>query len=110
MLEKVISQAIFKHFGIENETICDHVKSIDNAILADEANQVMAKPPAKWFLPEPPLGVEIQCWQPDVAAKKFLDRHCHLLGQPGALTPASHTTAGRGLHRAVPRAFRAADG
>lgn len=48
------------------------VKRVDNAILADEARQLMAAPPRDWALPEPPLGIRIEGMMPGDAAFAFL--------------------------------------
>ena len=48
------------------------IKRLDNAILADERDQVMAKPPRDWHLPEPPLGVHLPCWSAEEAEIEFL--------------------------------------
>jgi hypothetical protein len=48
------------------------VKRADNAILADEMQQIMAKPPADWNLTEPPLGVRIDGVDPNTARARFM--------------------------------------
>lgn len=48
------------------------VKRLDNAILADEREQAMSRPPRDWYLPEPPLGVTLRFWSPKEAELEFL--------------------------------------
>lgn len=48
------------------------VKRLDNAILVDERDQAMTRPPRDWNLPEPALGVELQFWTPQKARYEFL--------------------------------------
>ncbi|MEO1952975.1 hypothetical protein, partial [Thioclava sp.] len=49
------------------------VKRVDNAILADEAAQLMTTPPRDWRLQEPPLGISIDPWSPQTAKRRFLE-------------------------------------
>lgn len=60
------------------------VKRADNAILADEAAQIMGAKPKDWILPEPPLGVRIIGLSPAGAKLAFLNRYRALTteGQP----------------------------
>lgn len=51
------------------------VKRADNAILADEAAQIMGAKPKDWILPEPPLGVRIIGLSPIEAKSAFLARY-----------------------------------
>ena len=49
------------------------IKRLDTAILVDERDQIMSKPPAPWCdITEPALGVELQCWEPRLAEWVFL--------------------------------------
>lgn len=48
------------------------VKILDNAILADERNQNMARPPQPWHDTGGPLGVELHFWTPAKASYEFL--------------------------------------
>jgi hypothetical protein len=50
------------------------VKAIDAGMLQDESAQLMSDPPQPWHLPEPAVGVEIECWAPNVAKAAFLER------------------------------------
>lgn len=58
------------------------VKRADNAILADEAAQIMGARPKYWILPEPPLGIQIVGLSPADAKKAFLARY-HALASAG---------------------------
>jgi uncharacterized protein len=48
------------------------VKELDNRILLDERDQIMAPPPADWNLPFKPLGITLHCWSPERAETMFL--------------------------------------
>jgi hypothetical protein len=49
------------------------VKRLDTAILADERDQAMAKPPVPWpQTTEPPLGVALLFWTPQRARDEFM--------------------------------------
>lgn len=69
-IEENLMQAIAKRFGF-GWPMPSEVKRLDNAILADERDQVMATPPRDWCLAEPPLGVKLQCWSPAEAEFRF---------------------------------------
>lgn len=58
------------------------VKRADNAILADEAAQIMGTKPKDWILPEPPLGVRIIGLPPADAKQAFLARYRFLTEAP----------------------------
>ena len=66
-LEKVIAE----RFGLAWPMPAE-VKRLDTAILADERDQVMARPPVPWpQTTEPPLGVTLRFWTPAQAAYEF---------------------------------------
>lgn len=48
------------------------VKDLDNNILNDEMDQIMAPPPAPWRHGGYRLGVKLQCWSPDQAFIEFM--------------------------------------
>ena len=50
------------------------VARADSAILADEMAQLMRPAPSSWYLPFPPIGVEIQGLEPAAAEALFLYR------------------------------------
>jgi hypothetical protein len=77
-IEAALESAISSRFGTVHPMPAE-VKRIDNAILADERDQIMAKPPADWKLAEPPLGVTLHCWSPERARIEFLAAF-HLFG------------------------------
>ena len=76
-LEDALQNVIAKRFGL-TWPMSREVKRLDDAILADEQSQVMAKPPADWQLPEPPLGIVLQFWTPKRAKVEFLQRFAEL--------------------------------
>lgn len=77
-MEQRIRLAIACYFGLQKDEAAE-VQRVDSAILADEMAQLMAKPPADWRLPEPPLGVTIEGWLPERAKAEFLKRFHKLL-------------------------------
>lgn len=52
----------------------DQVHVADTRILADEKEQLMARPPAPWDLPFSPAGVTIEGWDPEQAKWQFMRR------------------------------------
>ncbi|MDM9619108.1 hypothetical protein [Rhizobium sp. S96] len=72
-LEEGIMSAVRIRFGLPKEEPAS-VKRADNAILADEAAQIMGTKPKDWILPEPPLGVRIVGLSPWQAKAAFLAR------------------------------------
>jgi len=71
-IEERLAVAIGHRFGLTLHPLPTEIKRLDNAILADERDQVMAKPPTDWRLIEPPLGVQIHGWLPNKARFEFL--------------------------------------
>lgn len=69
-IENAVMDAIAERFSLGN--MPPEVKDADMAILADEAEQLMAPPPEPWFLPVPPLGIKITPWSPARAKREFL--------------------------------------
>lgn len=76
-LERNIMVAVCSAFDLPYDEPAS-VKRADNAILADEAAQIMGAKPKDWFLPEPPLGVRIIGLQPAQAKRAFLQRFVDL--------------------------------
>lgn len=73
-VEANIMTAVCAKFGLSLvEPIS--VRRADNAILADEAAQIMGTKPKDWILPEPPLGVRIVGLSPAEAKVAFLNRY-----------------------------------
>ena len=70
-LEDRVMAAVAEAFGLAGEMPAE-VKRADNAILADEAAQLMGNPPKAWGLTEAPLGVTVRCWSPRRARASFL--------------------------------------
>jgi hypothetical protein len=50
----------------------EEIKILDERILADERDQLMATPPADWALRHPPLNAYLPCWRPAEAETVFL--------------------------------------
>jgi hypothetical protein len=72
--EKKIMKQIAAKFDFE-WPLSAEIKRVDNAILADEKAQNMAKSNMDWVLIEPPLGVKLQFWSPAIAARNFMDAY-----------------------------------
>jgi len=70
--EDVVEYAIAEAFGLSWPMPAE-VKRVDDAILADEAAQLMATPPHDWGLREPALGIKIDPWSPQTAKRRFLE-------------------------------------
>jgi hypothetical protein len=72
-IENRLMSIIAEKFGFQ-WPMPSEVKWLDNAILADERDQVMAKPPRDWSLTVPPTGIKLPCWSPSCAEQAFMDR------------------------------------
>lgn len=70
-IERNVMRVICEKFGLQQK-IPAEVKRVDVAILADERNQLMTKPPMDWKLKEPPLGIQIDYWPPEKARAEFM--------------------------------------
>ncbi|MBY6055354.1 hypothetical protein [Leisingera daeponensis] len=71
--EARVMDAVVQAFGLAPATIPPEVKRVDAAILADEAAQIMLRPPMDWNLTEPALGIRIDPWSPPTARRAFLE-------------------------------------
>ena len=82
-IERKATEAVSRGYGVPMAQLESPViKSFDKRILGDEAELLMP-PHAFWdaFVKEhEPTGVEIQCWQPDEANRRFLERFAELGG------------------------------
>ncbi len=78
-IERRLEVAIAERFDLVYPMPAE-VKRLDNAILADECDQAMARPPQDWKLIEPPLGVRLEFWSPDKAEYEFLAAFRRLSG------------------------------
>lgn len=76
-IEARVMRAVCTKFGLSLE-MPKSVKRVDLAILADERDQLMTKPPRNWMLTEKPLGIVIDYWPPEKARAEFL-REFHRL-------------------------------
>lgn len=72
-IEERIDRAIATRFGCAFPWP-ESVHRADIAILADEKAALMGPEPAPWHLPYPPLGVKIECWDPEEAKWRFAVR------------------------------------
>lgn len=67
--------AVCARFGLDRHCP-QEVKAADNRILRDERDALMAAAPLPWLSIEdvPALGVRIECWEPEMAERKYLVR------------------------------------
>lgn len=72
-IDDCLSAMIRKKFGLPEERHPEVIR-VDNAILADESEQVMGGQVADWKLTEKPLGIKIECMIPARAWLSFMDR------------------------------------
>lgn len=79
--EHKAARAVAKGYGIPLEDLeSPIIKAFDKRILGDEA-RLLLPPHAFWekFVTEhEPTGVTLECWPPDVANAKFLERYTEL--------------------------------
>lgn len=68
--ERVIARKFGTKFPIHPA-----VKEIDNQILLDERDQIMVPCEHEWSLTGNPLGVRLECWSPEEAEDRFLERY-----------------------------------
>jgi len=87
-IESRVMAAVCERFGM-SPIEPPEIKRIDNAILADEAAQLMAVPPRDWNLPEAPLGIDIDPWSPIVAKAEFLEMFGNLTQMEPTWTKSS---------------------
>lgn len=72
--EARLMKAICERFKLPLECP-ERVKACDEAILGDELAAVMGPEPKSWMLERYPLGVKIECWDPEEAKARFLERY-----------------------------------
>lgn len=73
VIEDRIWRAIAERFDLP-AVIPAEVKRVDTRILADEHLWLMGPSPRDWCPPEPALGIRIDPWGPDHAARVFQQR------------------------------------
>lgn len=77
-IEHRVWLAIAARYGLP-EDLPAEIKEADNAMLLAEQKQIMAPPPADWCVPGVAANVPINCWSPDVAERRFLQRFRELM-------------------------------
>ena len=77
MLEERFARAIQEKFALGNDLVdLPHkVKVVDDLILNDERDQLFTVSDPHWSLGEERLGVKIECWEPDLADRFFINRY-----------------------------------
>jgi len=78
--EDRLMKVICDRFGL-GHTCPAEVKEADTRILRDERDALMVSAPLPWMSIErlPALGVDIRCWAPAEAERRYLDRLAELL-------------------------------
>jgi hypothetical protein len=71
-----LHRTIAKRLGLRWPLLPDIIKRLDTAILSDERDQIMARPPRDWLPTEPPIGVTLQFWTP--GSRPARTRTCRL--------------------------------
>lgn len=77
MVEDVCMEAICERFGLRwenNQEAWQWVKDADNTLLATEARDLMAAPPAPWEALPKPIGNRIEPWPSGHAKAMFMMR------------------------------------
>lgn len=72
-IEIGVWRAISERYGLPLDPP-PSIKEADNAMVLAEADQIMLPLPAPWSIPGSPAAVKIECWSPDEAERRFLDR------------------------------------
>jgi hypothetical protein len=72
-IEEALMIAVCVRFGLRVGMPAS-VRRADDAILADEAQQIMGSLSDTWVLPQPPSGRKILCLSPELAKALFLSR------------------------------------
>ncbi|MCC6580760.1 MAG: phosphohydrolase [Phycisphaeraceae bacterium] len=78
--EDKLLDVLMRHFGLTMppEGMPTEVKMADDTLLATEARDLMATPPAPWKLNATPLPDRIEPWTAEVAEQRFLERFAQL--------------------------------
>ncbi len=80
-LENYVSDSIYRSFGMSTD-VPAVIKTIDKRILVDEMRDNMKVNPV-FYVEE--LGIELECWPPAIAKKKFLECFDEILDMIDAL-------------------------
>ena len=78
-LEKSLMDLIVEKFNLFPKERPNEIVEIDNRILVSERDQIMSYSPDDWGLNYKPIDIIIECWSPEIAEKKFLDRFYELV-------------------------------
>ena len=81
-IDRAVEAAVFRHFGMPSVAalgLPSWLKALDTRILVDERAVLMNPSQNAWLTDDmEPLGVRIECWQPERAKMEFLRRAVHL--------------------------------
>jgi len=72
-IEAGIWEAVCERFGLVRD-LHESVKVADNAMCLAEARQIMSRPEIGWSATGIAADVTVQCWSPDEAKRRFLER------------------------------------
>lgn len=75
--EDRIIQAIAERFSMTG-SIPEQVHEVDRRLRVDEARDLLGEPPAPWVDHGAALGVSIEPWSPELAAKRYIERFMQL--------------------------------
>jgi hypothetical protein len=92
LIEERIERAIAAKFGVKYPWAYE-IHELDERILGDERDQIMAKPPADWGLSRPPLNAYLPCWDPTTAKHVFLHTFRALSQAESFHRPCGHCAA-----------------
>lgn len=75
--ENAVLAAIAERFSLPVQ-MPQQVHEIDRRLRADEAMSLLGPAPTTWFDPDDAIGVTIEPWGPELAAKRYLERFMEL--------------------------------
>ncbi len=80
-IEDRLHKAVFVKFGL-NPSDIEIIKDADNLMLFTEKKALMSPEPAPWpGAVTPSNSIQIECWPPEKAKSRFLDRFSELTSQ-----------------------------
>lgn len=90
-IEAAIWTATCERFGLVHD-LHPSVKAADNAMCLAEAAQLMTRPEIDWSATGEPADVKVECWSPDDAKQRFLERYAALTAKrPAGMEPPLHS-------------------
>lgn len=77
-IERRMERAIDQAFGIDSHIWRVEIKSADLRMCIIEAHRLMPRDPAYWGTAPDERNIAVECWSPDEARRRFLDRFTEL--------------------------------